>query len=277
MDSGVPEFSLELALLAAVTAGHSVMKIYNSGDFDIRIKSDQSPITTADKHANQTIHDVLFKTGLPVLSEEDCDIQYALRSKWKSFWMVDPLDGTKEFINRSGDFTINIALIHNQQPIMGVIYVPVSGELYFANRGEGAFKTIIHPEAVHTSFSEIVQSASPIKVRKPAGKLTIVASKSHGSEETNYFVRKHYANELGEYISRGSSLKLCLIAEGKAEIYPRFAGTMEWDIAAGHAILNEAGGAIVLTDGFSPIAYNKKDLLNPYFIAVSSRSLIKEW
>lgn len=277
MERIIPEFSLELAVLASIKAGNAIMNIYRSDELGIGIKADQSPITIADKHSNQVIHDVLFKTGLPVLSEEDCDIQYPVRARWELFWMVDPLDGTKEFISKSGDFTVNIALIYKCEPILGVIYVPVTGELYFSLKGKGAFKSEISEPIEDAGFQAILEGATKINASLPNGLLTIVASKSHGSEETNYFVRKHFNDKVGNYINRGSSLKLCLLAEGKAQLYPRFAGTMEWDTAAGHAILNEAGGTIVLATGAGTLEYNKKDLLNPYFVAVSDRSLVKVW
>lgn len=277
MDRIIPEFSLELAVMATIKAGETIMKIYQSNDFGTTLKADQSPVTVADRHSNQVIHDILFRTGLPVLSEEDCDIQYPVRARWELFWMVDPLDGTKEFISKSGDFTVNIALIYQCEPILGVIYVPATGELYFSLKGKGAFKSEIAAPKADTDFQTLIDSATRIKACPASNRITIVASRSHGSEETNYFIRKHFNDKVGNYISRGSSLKLCLLAEGRAQIYPRFAGTMEWDTAAGHAILNEAGGAIVLASGDGTLIYNKKDLLNPYFVAVSDRSLAQGW
>ncbi|WP_421892732.1 3'(2'),5'-bisphosphate nucleotidase CysQ [Marinoscillum sp.] len=245
---------LEIAKTAAQKASVEILRIYDSGDFSIEAKSDDSPLTLADKASHLAIVRELEKTGIPILSEEGNSIPYEVRSKWDYFWMIDPLDGTKEFIKKNGEFTVNIALIHNRRAILGVVFTPVLNDLFWAVTGEGAFK---NGERIGANrFSQTDRG------------LKVVASRSHLNEET-----QAYLDELNEpeIVSRGSSLKLLMIAEGQADLYPRYAPTMEWDTAAAQIIVEEAGGMVTIKDTRDPVLYNKENLLNPYFL-VSGRS-----
>jgi len=240
---------IEIAKKASIEAGEKIMEIYNSADFGIELKGDKSPLTLADKAAHNVIVSYLEKTNLPILSEEGKNINFEERKKWEMFWMVDPLDGTKEFIKKNGEFTVNIALIKNNETIAGVIYAPVFKQLFWGIKGEGAWKT----ENEITSTLKI--SKHPIEV--------IVASRSHLSQETEDFI-KDYPN--AKTLSMGSSFKFLLIAENKAQIYPRFAPTMEWDTAAGQAIVEAAGGEVINWETKSKMLYNKNNLLNAWFL-----------
>jgi len=249
-----------LAMNASLMAGDKIIEVYNSDDFNVEIKEDNSPLTKADIASNNSIKEGLKNSHIPVLSEEGSEISYKERSKWKKFWLVDPLDGTKEFIN--------------QYPIAGVIYVPCTGELYFANKIEGSFKySIKSGKKVFKSFSELKKISDKLPLFQSTSKYTVVGSRSHISDETLAFIQtiKSKHGEI-EIVSKGSALKLCLIAEGKADIYPRFGPTMEWDTAAGHAIVKFSGANIYHTDNPSELKYNKENLLNPYFIAERKRS-----
>ena len=220
---------LKTAKKAALEAGKEIMKIYESGDFSIEAKADNSPLTLADKAAHDLIMSSLEKTNLPVLSEEGKEIPFDERSKWEYFWMVDPLDGTKEFINKNGEFTVNIALIHKRAPILGIVYPPYLGDLYFALSNEGAF---VEKEGV---VQKLQTSSKKLSERG----LKVVASRSHMNSETeNYLLG---LNE-PDIVSKGSSLKFLLVASGEADLYPRFGPTMKWDTAAANIIVNEAGG-----------------------------------
>lgn len=246
---------LEVAKNAALAAGEDILQIYESGDFSIEAKSDESPLTRADKAAHNKIVSFLNDTGLPILSEEGREISYGERSKWEYFWMVDPLDGTKEFIKKNGEFTVNIALIKDGVPILGVVYPPIIGDLYWGLKGKGAFK-------------EINGSLDELKVSKRSltdSGLKVVASRSHMSDKTQEFV--NYLKK-PEVVSRGSSLKFLLVASGEADVYPRYGPTMEWDTAAAHAIVSEAGGSVVQEDEVTALTYNKDNLLNPHFIVL---------
>ncbi len=255
-----------LAINAAIEAGKEINRIYNSDDFDITIKTDNSPLTKADKAANSIITSELKRTHIPIISEENKLTDYNERKDWKAFWMVDPLDGTKEFIKKNGEFTVNIALIRNKKPIFGVIYVPVKEQLYFGCELYKSFKTNNVNNEFH-SFDELLKSSQEIPQQKNTDKFRVVASKSHFNEETKNFIDElEKIHENIELVNAGSSLKLCLIAEGSADIYPRFAPTMEWDIAAGHAIVKGAGGSVKNASTNEELVYNKENLLNPYFI-----------
>lgn len=236
---------------AALNAGIEILKVYRSADFGVEIKGDDSPLTKADRAAHEVIVSFLEKTELPILSEEGKDIPYETRKAWDYFWLVDPLDGTKEFIKRNGEFTVNIALIHQGIPVIGVVYSPVLEWMYWGNSEEGAWKQ--------------VKNESPISLKKEEGcnVETIVASRSHLSPETQQFIDQYPGAEV---ISMGSSLKFLLVAEGKAQVYPRFAPTMEWDTAAAHGVLLAAGGEVLQWPEKTPLVYNKKNLLNPWFI-----------
>ncbi len=237
-------------------AGRAVLEVYNS-DFAVEQKEDKSPLTLADTRSHGIISAYLKKHfAFPVLSEEGRDIPYGERRTWGYYWLVDPLDGTKEFVKRHGDFTVNIALIHEARPVAGVIYVPVTGVLYYAQKGVGSFKV---------ENGKITKL--PVKGEKDL--LTVVGSRSHATPELEQYIQemKKKYGEL-EVISCGSSLKFCMVAEGKAEVYPRLGPTMEWDTAAGQIIVEEAGGQVVEFETRTPMLYNKENLLNPFFLAV---------
>ncbi|MBT8042462.1 MAG: 3'(2'),5'-bisphosphate nucleotidase CysQ [Pontiella sp.] len=267
---------LEVAVKAALDAGAAILEIY-AQDFDVEYKEDESPLTSADKASHAIIMNALSATAYPVLSEESAAIDYENRRGWEKYWLVDPIDGTKEFIKKNGEFTVNIALIENAVPVGGVVYVPVMDTLYVGSP-EGAWK--IEAAAGKDAF-ELIAAAEEISVSgKPDGALKVVASKSHCNDETIKFIEE-LEEEYGaaERVSRGSSLKLCMVAEGAADIYPRIAPTMEWDTAAAHAVVSAAGGRVFqFTDSVTAsafktasthipdVVYNKGDLLNPYFV-----------
>jgi 3'(2'), 5'-bisphosphate nucleotidase len=256
---------LMTAIKAAVAAGEHILAVYNS-EFSIEHKADHSPLTLADKQAHEAIVALLQTTGLPILSEEGKDIPFAERCQWDYFWMVDPLDGTREFIQRNGEFTVNIALIHQDQPVMGVIWVPVKHTLYFAEEALGSYK--VSPLTLPLSELEILLGqAQKLPTSMGHTTFTVVASRSHMSPETEAYIRA-LEQEHGAIhtTSMGSSLKLCLVAEGMADVYPRFAPTMEWDTAAGQAIVQAAGKQVIDHTIGQPMRYNKQNLLNNWFI-----------
>ncbi|MEG1545190.1 MAG: 3'(2'),5'-bisphosphate nucleotidase CysQ [Tannerellaceae bacterium] len=270
---------LHLAVLAALEAGKAIMKIYTdpNADFEIERKADNSPLTLADRAAHAVIAAQLADTPYPLLSEEGRNISYAERKDWPILWVVDPLDGTKEFIKRNGEFTVNIACVKNGVPVMGVIYVPVRNELYCSADGLGAFKVTDVQVDDYEGLDELLMRAVKLPLAAPHKGIVVVASRSHLSEETEQFI-----NELRLHTpdvtmkSSGSSLKICLVAEGSADVYPRFAPTMEWDTAAGHAIARGAGMEIYqagkANETNEPLRYNKEDLLNPWFIVEQVRN-----
>lgn len=247
---------LQIALHAAEEAGREILTVYHSGDFQVELKGDASPLTWADKKSDEAIQSILKSTGIPILSEEGKNIPYSVRKQWEYFWLVDPLDGTKEFLKRNGEFTVNIALVHHQTPVLGVVTVPATGDIYYGVRGMGAFRK---------------QSgvAMRLSVRKPATLedpgLRVIASRSHMDPDTEQFVArlKHPV-----IFSAGSSLKFMRLATGEADVYPRFAPTMEWDTAAAHAIVKEVGLSVRAQDG-TELMYNKESLLNPFFLCFS--------
>ncbi len=256
---------LNTAITAALEAGKAILEIYHSGAFDIEIKGDNSPLTKADTASHNVIISFLTKTNIPVLSEEGKTIPYEERKDWKQLWIVDPIDGTKEFIKRNGEFTVNIALIKNQKPILGVIFVPETGELYFSSKKMGAFKVTVDLELFDVDV--LINKASKIPFERDDKTFTIVASRSHMSPETEEYVKlmkdKHGDVNL---ISKGSSLKLCMVAEGTANCYPRFAPTMEWDTAAGQAICEHAGFQVIDWVTKNEMLYNRTELLNNWFL-----------
>lgn len=257
------------AIDAALCAGKEILSIYDDpkSDFQIEKKADNSPLTIADRKAHEAIMGYLRHTPYPVLSEEGRHMPYAERSAWQRLWVVDPLDGTKEFIKRNGEFTVNIALVRCGVPVLGVIYLPVKRELYFAGEDFGAYKLSGITECGEASLEELTARAVRLPHACGGGKFVIVASRSHLSPETEeYIERMKCAHSDVELISSGSSIKICLVAEGKADVYPRFAPTMEWDTAAGHAIARAAGMEVYRAGTDEPLEYNKEDLLNPWFI-----------
>ena len=246
----------------ACKAGKAILDIYNSSDFGIEIKTDDSPLTRADLAAHNVIVTDLTKITpeIPILSEESADIPYTTRRNWEKYWLVDPLDGTKEFIKKNGEFTVNIALIEHGQPILSVVYVPVQDITYTAAKGYGAFK-------------KTAGNRQQIYSHKPARNTpVVVGSRSHISADV-----KTYLDKLGEHAmtTMGSSLKFCLVAEGIADLYPRLGLTSEWDTAAAQCIVEQAGGRVVTLDN-KALVYNSKDsLLNPYFMVYGDSS--REW
>lgn len=236
----------------ALEAGQIIMNIYEK-DFDVEYKEDQSPLTKADIASNSYICKRLQELypAIPLMSEENKKVAYEKRKNWEYYWCIDPIDGTKEFIKKNGEFTVNIALIHKNMPVLGVVYAPALDKLYWSKKGEGAF------------FNN---QKLPLKVNEnPKQKLFVVASKSHLSSETQEFINNLKTNEI-EQVSIGSSLKLCMVATGEADVYPRLAPTMEWDTAAADAIVREAGKTTVQYENQEALEYNKENLLNPWFI-----------
>lgn len=256
---------LEIAIKAAVLAGAEIMTVY-SGDFEVSLKADDSPLTVADEKANGIINKILKPTQIPIISEENKQLDFKDRKGFETCWMVDPLDGTKEFIKRNGEFTVNIALIKNKKPILGVIYVPVSKTLYYAAVAD---KKAYKIELESHFYKEEMKEQSQVLVPSSSleDKLRVIASRSHLSVDTELYITSlEQSGKTVSLISAGSSLKFCLLAEGKAEIYPRFAPTMEWDTAAGHAICNAVGLKVMHTVLDQELEYNKENLLNPFFI-----------
>ena len=259
-----------MAVNAAIRAGKEIMDIYDdpAQDFGIELKADNSPLTKADRKADRAIADALKPTGICILSEESAHAPYDERRLWSRLWIVDPLDGTKEFIKKNGDFTVNIALAEGGRPIMGTIFVPATRELYWGAEGIGAGKVDgIASDKHFSDATELAAASTPLPSDRGPRKFTVVASRSHLSDETRAYI-DHLGTEHGDIatLSRGSSLKLCMVAEGKADVYPRFAPTMEWDTAAGHAIATAAGCEVTRADDGTPLLYNKEDLHNPWFI-----------
>ena len=261
-------------ILAAKRAGEAILEVYDS-DFAVEQKDDKSPLTLADKRSHEIIEKVLEQTitvnnsTVPILSEEGKEIPYDERIKWEYFWLVDPLDGTKEFIKRNGEFTVNIALIHKHKPVLGIIYIPVKDVFYIAAINFGAYK--LENSSILTedlSIEELIDKSQKLPLNSnDKTTLTVIGSRSHTSEEFTEFVKQlNQKHENVEFISSGSSLKLCLVAEGKADVYPRFGPTMEWDTAAGQAIVEQAKCTVMEAETNEPLNYNKSNLLNPFFI-----------
>lgn len=260
------------AVLAAYDAGEAIMAIYD-GDLDIEYKADQSPLTAADKASHELIMARLqAHWDLPVLSEESREVPYDSRRDWQDFWLVDPLDGTKEFIKHNGEFTVNIALIHDGRPVLGIVYSPALGLFYLGAEGAGA-RMLRRGEHFHDRDALVralaTASALPALPLPPApGRpLSVVASRSHSNNATEAFIADlEKRNGRVELLSIGSSLKLCLVADGSADVYPRIAPTMEWDTAAAQAVAAAAGCRVVDFGSDEPLRYNKMNLTNPFFV-----------
>lgn len=253
--------SLDAVCALAGRAGQAILEVYAREDFDVECKSDHSPLTAADLAAHRLIVAGLreLTPDIPVLSEESADIAWATRRRWSRYWLVDPLDGTREFLKRNGEFTVNIALIDHHRSVMGVVLAPVTGDLYFASVNAGAS---MRREG----------GTSPLRTRRPGAPLVVAGSRSHGSER-----QAQLLSGIGEYttVAMGSSLKFCLMARGDADLYLRAGPTSEWDTAAAQCVLEQAGGAVMRLDGV-PLAYNTKEsLLNPEFLAVGDPS--RDW
>ena len=273
-----PNFDSELMTVtsASLDAGRAILDVYES-DFAVEEKDDRSPLTLADRRAHDIIVAALEKTPHPVLSEEGRSIPYGNRRAWDTFWLVDPLDGTKEFIKRNGEFTVNIALIQNKHPVLGVIYVPVTDTLYFGTTTHGAYKTgsaskvcrekplqsMAPQDALEYLFETGAGLPLPANARRP---FTIVGSRSHSTPDVDRIVEESkQLHGAVDFISAGSSLKICMVAEGRADLYPRTGPTMEWDTGAGQAIAQVAGAEVVEFHSHAPLLYNKENLLNPWF------------
>lgn len=269
---------LRLAIISALEAGKKILEIYHA-DFTIETKEDLSPLTAADLAAHHILSRDLLATGLPVISEEGNPVSYEERRHWDRLWMIDPLDGTKEFISRNGEFTVNIALIENQTPVMGVIYAPVKDILYYALDQSGAYKMehaslkLTPGRSPEKVFECLTDQAERLPLPGAKNHFVAVCSRRHTNQETLDFIQKlHPLNDEINYISCGSSLKLCAIAEGTADLYPRLAPTMEWDTAAGQAIVEISGGKVLDAQQLQPLVYNKQQLLNPSFFAARKSS-----
>ena len=261
------ELLINTAIKAALWAGEEILKVYRSEDFEVVSKEDFTPVTKADKNAHKKIQEILQSTQLPVLSEEGIHTAYHERQKWEYFWLVDPLDGTKEFIKRNDEFTVNIALMRNHEPIAGIIYVPVFRILYAGIIGQGAYK-LIHPE-LDCTFQEMVFHGGKLPAKNDSANFVVATSRSHTNAETEKYIDKLKTEHKNLTLTAiGSALKLALIAEGAVNIYPKIGTTMEWDTASGHAILKASGKNIYLHDLKTELIYNKEDLRNPDFVAV---------
>ncbi len=269
---------LVTAARASIVAGRATLDVYRS-EIEVEYKEDRSPLTLADRRSHDIIVSRLNPTGIPILSEEGRDIPHAQRSRWHRLWIVDPLDGTKEFVKRLGEFTINIALVEDRRPTLAAIFVPVKNVLYFGRVEDGSFR-LDDSAAIAALASDAGQSAAPAvlqRLRAHAQKLPvdvdahtpyiIVGSRSHATPELHAYVDRK-RSELGDvsFVSAGSSLKYCLVAEGRADVYPRLGPTMEWDTAAGQVIAEAAGARVARHDTGEPLHYNKEDLLNPWHI-----------
>lgn len=255
----LPSIDLREMLDLARRASRAILDVYYT-DFEVTNKEDRSPLTKADEASNNVIIAGLTARypNIPVVSEESEQTVFAKRRDWELLWLIDPLDGTREFIQRNGEFTINIALVSHQVPIWGMIYIPVSGQAYYASRGGGAYRLSADvPERISTT--------------EPGRELVIAASRSHYSANVDKYVmplRRQF--DRIRFISAGSALKFCLLAEGRAHIYPRFGTTMEWDTAAGQVLVEEAGGRVLNMDTHAPLTYNKSELSNPSFVGMGT-------
>jgi 3'(2'), 5'-bisphosphate nucleotidase len=250
------QINIQDIVTIAKEAGNTIMQIYKQ-DFEVEYKQDNSPLTLADKKANDIIEDGLnqLSVSFPILSEEGKEIPYEERKHWEYFWLVDPLDGTKEFVKKNDEFTVNIALIHKDTPVLGVVYAPALDACYWAKQGRGAFKD---------------GQKLPLKTEVQRNTYKIVASRSYMSDETQAFIDAIDTNKEKELVSIGSSLKICLVAEGEADIYPRLGSTMEWDTGAAHAIACESGRTLNRYNNstYNKHLYNKNNLLNDWFITL---------
>lgn len=279
-----------VSIKAAIEAGHAILDVYHSADFEVEKKDDKSPLTLADRRAHDVIIQHLSRFDIPILSEEGKDIPYEERKSWEKFWLVDPLDGTKEFIKKNGEFTVNIAMIVHNRPVAGFVFVPDKNILYFASgqfgsymidlsRLDGRLSAILANNEGQFDLSEteaaeilsaLIDRSTKLPINQPADRpYTIAGSRSHSTPELEVFVEEK-RGEYGEveFISAGSSLKLCLVADGRADIYPRTGPTMEWDTGAGQAIVECSGGKVLQYDTDQPLLYNKENLLNPWFVVV---------
>ncbi len=269
------EFLFTKAYDAALRAGACILEIYNgSEELEVDLKSDNTPITRADRCSHDVIKHYLSQTRIPLMSEEGRDLLYAERCHWDLFWLVDPLDGTKEFIKGNGEFTVNIALMCDNEPVIGIIYVPYIRRVYFAVKGLGAYlKTGVSPDAeAECTMADVMARTERLPLREAGNDPVVIAiSRSHNTPETfEYIEQVRQRHPMAQVVEQGSSYKLCLLAEGVVDIYFRTSPTYEWDIAAGQVILCEAGGSLgPLPEGEGRMDYNKPSLLNPHFVGKS--------
>jgi 3'(2'), 5'-bisphosphate nucleotidase len=270
--------NLSNLLTLALDAGKAILEVYETAFF-VELKDDRSPLTLADKRSNEILYNGLINIGarphdqlgqgFPIMSEEIKQLPYEERKSWNIFWLVDPLDGTKEFIKRNGEFTVNIALIEGNEPVFGLIYVPVTKQFYYAIKGHGSYSfSLTDSNAIPDDFNGIIAESEKLPTEhRSEGEYNIVASRSHMSPQTETYINAEKGkHKVVNIVSAGSSLKFCLVAEGKADAYPRFGPTMEWDTGAGHIIVTETGKKLVRTDTMEPLTYNKENLLNPDFL-----------
>ncbi|HER08103.1 MAG TPA: 3'(2'),5'-bisphosphate nucleotidase [Bacteroides sp.] len=257
-----------IATRAALRAGEAILEVYSEEDLEIETKADETPLTRADKMAHRIIREALEETGIPVLSEEGREIPYEERRGWEQFWMVDPLDGTKEFIKRNGEFTVNIALIEKGRTEFGVVFAPWINELFVGLPGMGSYRCV-NKKHFHQPLDYLIQFSEklPLEQEDAQGLFRVVASRSHFNRETELYI--HFLELEGKkvsLVSRGSSLKLCMVATGEADVYPRMGPTMEWDTAAAHAVVKATGKNVCRFDTGEELEYNKEDLHNPFFL-----------
>lgn len=264
---------LHQSIIAAVLAGQEIVDVYNT-NFNVTYKQDNSPVTLADQKASDKIIEELKEFNIPILSEEGIHEAFEIRKDWLKLWVVDPLDGTKEFVKRNGEFTVNIALVENNIPTLGVIYSPIFKDIYFAAKSIGAYKinkqdfTTILDSIKHINLDSLLIVAQKLPIISNRANYAVVASRSHMSSETYKHIEdlktKHQTVDI---ITTGSSIKMCWVAEGVADEYPRFGPTMEWDTAAGQAILQESNASLIDMETKQPMKYNRENLLNNGFIA----------
>lgn len=256
---------LNVAILAAIEAGKSILEIYNSNTFEVQIKSDNSPLTRADILSHKVILSYLGDTNIPILSEEGKGVSFENRKNWNKLWIIDPIDGTKEFIKKNGEFTVNIALVENKKTVLGVIYSPALNQLYFSTKKDGSYRSKI--DFNNYKIDELIKNADKLPFKRKDKTYIIVASRSHKSPKTEEYIlnmKQKHGNV--KILSKGSSLKFCLVADGSADCYPRFTPTMEWDTAAGQAICEHAGFNVIDSITEEKMEYNKENLLNNSFL-----------
>jgi 3'(2'), 5'-bisphosphate nucleotidase len=268
------EYLVPKAYNAALRAGAAILDVYRRrGEYGIDLKRDHTPITEADRRAHEVIKEYLGPTHVPLLSEEGREMRFDERKDWDMFWLVDPLDGTKEFIKGNNEFTVNIALVVNNRPVVGVIYVPYFNKIYFCEKGHGSFmKSGVEPDAgAEFAYADVFSGAVGLPLRGECNNpLRIAVSRSHKTPETESMVaamRERFPD--AEVVEQGSSYKFCLLAEGSVDYYPRTTHTYEWDTAAGEIILSDTGGTTKSLPELGKFAYNKESLLNPWFVCRS--------
>ncbi|SEP76499.1 3'(2'),5'-bisphosphate nucleotidase [Virgibacillus subterraneus] len=266
------DVSIKKLLDVSLEAGREIFDVYEK-DIEVETKEDDSPLTQADQRSHQAIMNGLQTaySDIPVLSEEGTDIPYEERKDWTQFFLVDPLDGTKEFIKKNGEFTVNIALIEGKYPTLGVIYAPVLDTFYFGRKGVGAFKLEDASKKDITGDEALVSESISLPEVADADVVNVVASRSHMSAETEEFIEGLREDREVDVVSAGSSLKFCLVAEGKADYYPRYAPTMEWDTGAGQAIVEASGGKVIRHEDNERFYYNRENLKNGWFLAESRK------